>query len=91
MKIGYQRSFHLTKYGASLHFWKAALSVKTRKVPLGTKAVNLATRCDIDLHETRSLTTREIRKKVCAARQILWEAQKEATQKRVEWLKTKCT
>ena len=75
-QTGYKRSPHLTKQGASLHFWKAALSAKTRKVPLGTRAVNLATRCDIDLHEIMSLTTREIWKKVPTACQILGKLKK---------------
>ena len=71
----------------SLHFWKATLYAKSRKVSLGNKAVNLAARCNFDLTEVEDVTKQQIRKKVRGARGLLWEAQKEVTQKRVEWLK----
>ena len=54
---------------------------------LGNKAVNLAARCNFDLTEVEDVTKQQIRKKVRGARGLLWEAQKEVTQKRVEWLK----
>ena len=86
-KSGYQRSPYLTGNGVSLHFWKAALSAKSRKVSLGNKAVNLAVRCNFYLTEVEDVTKQQIRRKVREAHGLLWEAQKEVTQKHVEWLK----
>ena len=63
-KFRYQRSPYLTGHGLSLHFWKAALSAESRQVSLGTKAVDIANRCNIDLNDVKDLAKREIRKKV---------------------------
>ena len=63
-KFRYQRSLYLTGRGAPHHFWEAALSTKSRQVSIGTKAVNIANRCNIDLTDVKDLAKREIRKKV---------------------------
>ena len=54
---------------------------------LGKRTVALATRCGADLQEAAAMTEQEVQKQVRSARHDLWTAQKEATMRRVAWLK----
>ena len=85
-KFGYHRSPELTGPGLELHFWKAVLSCKCRKVRLGDKQIKQAATLDIDLTEVGPMTRRQVRKQVYATRRKLWAAQKNAVKLRVEWL-----
>ena len=88
-KFGYQRSPQLTTQGTTLHFWKAVLSAKRRGQQLPATTIKQADFLNIDIdNDVRPLTTATTRIKVRTARHALWEVQKQATAKRVEWLET---
>ena len=85
-KFGYQRSPSLTGPGLELHFWKAVRSSKAMNNPLGQKQLDQAEACGIDLYEVELMTKSEVKKKIRSTRHDLWDSQKEAAAKRIEWL-----
>ena len=85
-KFGYQRSPSLTGPGLKLHFWKAVRSLKAINNPLGQKQMDQAEECGIDLYEVELMSKPEVKRKIRSTRHELWDSQKEADEKRIEWL-----
>ena len=84
-KTRYQRSWRLSEPGLILHFWKVVLSTKDRKAKFNKKTVTQAKK--YDLIKVATLTKCEVCTKVCSSRADLWQAQNDATQNQIEWLK----
>ncbi len=85
-KFGYQRSPDLTQKGLAIHFWKATLSSKYHRRPLGPRHIDQAIQLGIDIFEVRNMTKQQTRIRLRIARTELWEVQKHATEKRLQWL-----
>ena len=86
--FGYQRSISLGQEGQRLQLWKAILSARRLRQDLTDSIKTRAAEHDIDVNAALLLPKKEIVKQVRSARAKLWEVQKQAAEKRVEWLET---
>ena len=86
--FGYQRSRALTKAGQTLHLWKAVLSSKRNGRKMGEHHKKQAKKIQLQISDISGLTKRQAQLKVPKARRQLWEVQKNATAKRIEWLES---
>jgi hypothetical protein len=87
-KYGYMRSKNLVEHGQKVILLKALLDCKRRESSPSTGCIRSSKRLGIDISFYDAASYTDLRRRVCAARQELWNIQKNAEEERTSWIES---